>query len=331
MEEQPFEISVNGKITKVPALIVNRQTIVIPGKWLKIAQVHDEDWIPGQVVEQPAEVIRQLKSASPRPDIFTFAQAVSDSEARFPYPLEWEDAAAIPTTSYAAWWDGLPQETRKHVRRAERKSVKVKLATFDDALVRGIKGIYDETPFRQGRRFWHYGKDLEAVRRENSSFLDRSAFLAAYFEEELIGFIKMVYVGKVARIMQILSKNSHYDRRPPHALIAKAVETCSQNGTTHFVYGRYYYGSKGETSITEFKRRNGFVQIKFPRYYVPLTLRGKLAMAMRLHLGAKNLIPGKLRNALLAIRARHYQRQMARQTAGAAGEPAAGAPGPGAD
>ena len=49
---------------------------------------------------------------------------------------------------------------------------------FDDALVRGISRIYDETPTRQGRRFWHYGKDLDAAKArltETFSLVDKMA------------------------------------------------------------------------------------------------------------------------------------------------------------
>jgi hypothetical protein len=304
------EISVKGKVVTVPSFCIQRQTVVLSGTWLTTARIHDEEWMTGPLVDDPDLFIRSLQSASPRPDIFTFAQSVSETQPRYRYPMEWEDAAAVPITTYSDWWDGLPREARKNVRRAERRGVAIKLVAFDDALIQGIKGIYDETPIRQGRRFWHYRKDLESVKRDNSSFLDRSEFVGAYHDGELIGFIKLVYVDRVARIMQILSKQAHFDKRPPNALLAKAVEVCCQKGMTHFIYGRYSYGNKGLTPIAEFKRRNGFKRILFARYFVPMTLKGRAAVTLKLHHGLKNLLPGRVTNLLLAARGRFYERSL---------------------
>jgi hypothetical protein len=181
---------------------------------------------------------------------------------------------------------------------------------FDDGLVEGIKRIYDETPIRQGRRFWHYQKDLETVKRENSSYLDRCDFLGAYFEGELIGFVKMVYVGQVARIMQILSMNAHFDKRPPNALLAKCVELCCEKGMKYFVYGKYVYGNKRNSPITEFKRRTGFEEVRFRRYYVPLTVWGRVALKLRLHHGLQGLLPERVTESLLKIRSRLYAKTL---------------------
>ena len=97
-----------------------------------------------------------------------------------------------------AWWEKLPQEARKNTRRAAKRGVEVKVVPFDDELARGIHKICNETPVRQGRPFWHYGKDFETVKREHATYLERSEFIGAYFENELIGFIKMVYVDRLA-------------------------------------------------------------------------------------------------------------------------------------
>src|SRR5690606_11595527 len=219
---------------------------------------------------------------------------------RYPFRVEWENWAVIPVRTYEDWWEGrLPQETRKNVRRAQKRGVEVRSVPFDDDLVRGIHRIYNETPVRQGRLFWHYGKDLEAVHRINVTYLDRSEFIGAFFGGELIGFVKVVFVDGIAELMQILSMNSHYDKRRMKALQAHTVKVCVERKCSYLVYGQYTYGSKTDSSLAEFKRRNGFEQLDFPRYYVPLTLKGKLAIMLGLHLGAANLIPGWARTLLL--------------------------------
>jgi glycosyltransferase involved in cell wall biosynthesis len=306
VQSEPVEISVNGALVKVRGARIRGRTVVFSGKWLTTARIHDEEWTTPASLEDPQSFVRTLRSVSPPPDIFTFAPGVSASDIRHPYRWELEDAATIAITTYADWWAGLPRIGRKNIRRAARSGVVVERAQFDDALVRGIKEIYDETPIRQGRRFWHFGKDLESVRRANASYLDRSEFIGAYHDGVLIGFIKIVYVDRVARIMQILSSKRHSDKRPTNALLAKAVEVCCQNNMTHLIYGRYFYDNSGKTSLSDFKRRNGFERIQFPRYFIALTRKGEAAIALRLHLGLRHLVPGRMSRLLLEARARFY-------------------------
>ena len=99
------------------------------------------------------------------------------------------------------------------------------------------------------------------------------------------------------------------DKRPLNALITKAVEICAQKGVGYFVYGNYIYGNKKDSSLVEFKRRNGFEQLNFPRYYIPLTLKGKIYVALRLYRGAVGLIPEPVLNLLLKVRDKFYARK----------------------
>jgi hypothetical protein len=211
--------------------------------------------------------------------------------------------AAIPITTYAEWWDKrVSHDLRKDVKRAEKRGVVVRAAEFNDALVAGIKELYDERPIRQGRPFWHYGKSPDVVRKENATYLDRSEFIGAYYGEELIGFVKIVRVGQITRMMQILAKAKHYDKRPMNALIAKAVEICEQQRCTYLTYGNYTYGNKKKDTVIDFKRRNGFEEIRFPRYFIPLTAKGRLAVKARLHLGIRGILPPRAIYFLLAMR-----------------------------
>ena len=299
---------------------IGGRVVVVEGAWLKVARIFDEFWIDAQPLEAPEVFIADLDNRGTRADLFTFAQALPETGQKFQYPTEWDNLAVAPTLEFATWWDGLPQETRKNVRRAQRRGLIVRADGFDDELVRGIKGVYDETPIRQGRRFWHYGKDLETIKRENSSYLARSQFLAAYHADELVGFLKMVYVGQSARIMQILAKNYHFDKRPINALLAKAVEICSERRIEQLVYGQYIYGKNAGSQVTEFKRRNGFHQVLLPRYYIPLNLKGRLALAANLHRGLKALLPAPVLSGLQRARQAVYQRTILRSNSPARGQ-----------
>ena len=305
MEATFVEQSVRGKIHKVPAVTVHGRAVVAHGTWLRVASIHDEDWLDGELVTDPQDWVRQLRQSALKADLFTFAQPLSETEPRFSYPWDPDNLAVIRITTHEAWWkNALPQETRKNVRRSAKRGVEVRAATFDDALVEGITVIYNETPVRQGRSFWHYGKDPGTVKRENASYLDRSLFIGAFCQEELIGFIKIVFVNDIANIMQILAKNSHQDKRPMNALVSKAVEECEARGYRYLVYGKYEYHPKTSSPLATFKKRNGFEEVTFPRYYVPLTAWGSLAARFGLHRGMGHFIPGPVMNAWGAVRAR---------------------------
>jgi hypothetical protein len=303
------EIRVKGKNTMVPSAEIDGRTVIIRGGWVKTASIRDEGEAQGDLVKDPETFIAALKKSGLRADVLTFFQRPPDLKPKFAYPMEWENYAAVPVTTFDEWWEKLPQESRKNTRRAAKRGVEVKVAAFDDELARGIHKICNETPVRQGRPFWHYGKDFETIKREHATYMQRSDFIAAYFEGELIGFIKLVYVDQVASIMAILALNSHYDKRPMNALLTKAMEVCAQKRVGYFVYGNYIYGNKKDSSLVEFKRRNGFEQVDFPRYYVPLTLKGNIYVTLRLYRGVVGLLPGPVLNLLLKIRDKFYARK----------------------
>ncbi len=302
MNNQFAEVSFKGKLLTVPAAFVDGRTIVTTQKLVKVAEIHDEHW-QAVGVQDPEMMIKGLKHQKFKADIFSFAQKLPHTKPQFDYPMEWNNVAAIPITTHTEWWEKrVPQETRKNVRRAAKRGVEVRSVKFDTFLVHSIKSIYDEAPIRQGRRFWHYGKDLSAIEKENGTYRDRCDFIGAFHNGELIGFLKMVHVGKVASIMQIICKNAHYDKRPTNALLAKAVEICGERGMSHFIYGQYTYGNNNDASLTEFKRRNGFEEILLPRYYVPLTAWGHVCINTRLHLGLRRLLPKAIESRLLRLR-----------------------------
>ena len=90
-------------------------------------------------------------------------------------------------------------------------------------------------------------------------------------------------------------------------MIASAIELCASRGMSFLFYGKYLYNKKEDSSVTEFKRRNGFEEIKYPRYFLPLTFKGSLAIKCGLHLGIRNLIPVPVTDLLLNLRSQLYK------------------------
>src|SRR4030095_7882608 len=243
MTRQLTEIRVRGKDVLVPSLDVDGRTIVVTGTWLKMAAFRDEELVKGNLVSDPVEFIGRLRAGGLKADVLCFSQAIDEPAPKFNYSYDLDNVAAADTRDFNRWWESLPQESRKNARRAAKRGVIVDSAVLDEAFVRGIKRIYDESPVRQGMKFWHYGKELERVRLENATYPERSDFIGAYCNGELIGFMKWVYVDKGARIMQILSMSTHYDKRPMNAMIAKAVEVCNRKGAHYLVYSKFTFGN----------------------------------------------------------------------------------------
>ena len=301
------EVSIRGRKCSVPAFRTNDIVVVVRGGVVKIAEIFDEYWLQAETLPDPLRLIEQLKAIARRPDIFTFAQRVPDAKPRFEFHTEWDNVAVIPVSTYDTWFrEQISSASRRNIRASEKKGVVVRADQFDQAYVRGIMSIYNESPVRQGRKFWHYGKDFDAVERENGTYRERSTFLGAYVDGEMVGYMKIVWDQQSAAIMQVLSKLEFRERRPNNAMLSEAVRLCAERKVPNLLYEKYVYGTKADSSLTRFKRENGFVRMDLPRYYVPLTVKGRMAVALGLHKDPKDLIPEGIRTRLISLRDRWY-------------------------
>lgn len=302
-------ISINGKVQQVPAFPLDNVVIIVNGAALKVAEVFDEYWLPADSLPEPKRVIECLQGVEPKPDLFTFAQRVPDAESKYDFHTEWDNVAVIPVSSHDKWLrEQVSAATRRNIRTSEKRGVVVKAVEFDDSYVNGIMSIFNESPIRHGRRYRHYGKDFQSVQAENATYRERSTFLGAYLQDTLVGYMKIVWDTRSAAIMQILSKMEFLDRRPNNALLSEAVRLCAQRGVPYLLYERFVYGNKGEDSLTKFKESNGFIRMDLPRYYVPLSLKGRLSLKLRLHRG-KQWLPQGFRTKLIDLRRKWYARQ----------------------
>ncbi len=147
---------------------INGERIMIEGKILRIAKPHawpQQEWF--EDVENPEVLIGALQKTKHCPDILTFWQRLPDTQTKYSYAMELDSIAALPIKSYSYWWEKqIDRTARNKARKAEKKGVIVKPATFDDRFIQGMTSIFNETPVRQGRRYLHYGKDFETVKRE---------------------------------------------------------------------------------------------------------------------------------------------------------------------
>jgi hypothetical protein len=290
---------VNGKPARVECLEINGQTYCLDPGLVRVASL-EEEWY--EDVNHPDSVIVALAASDLRPDIFTFWQRVPETEPRYQYYTEWESLAVLPITTFDCWWNKQAKgTTRNMVRKSQKAGVEVREATFDDEFVRGMVDIFNEAPVRQGFRFWHYGKDFETVKREFSQFLFREDLIGAYYEGELIGFAMLANAGKYGVMGQFIAKMKHRDKATNNALMAKTIEVCEKRRLPYLVYTTWR-----ETSLVDFKRHSGFQEMKVPRYFVPLTPKGKLALKLGFHHGLKDGPPDAIKKPLKRLRKRWY-------------------------
>jgi hypothetical protein len=304
------EIRIQGKSILVPSLNIDGRAIITSGKWLKTAVVHDEELLEDETLTDAESFITRLMRGGLKADVFTFSQRLPHTTPKFSYSTEWDNFAVIPVTTYSDWFKNrIESSVQRAIRKAAKNGIEIRLARLDNEFIHGIVKINNDTPIRQGRVFWHFQKSFEEVKHEHLTYADRNIFLGAYLESELIGYMRMVRIGRVASVIQLLTMTKHYDKRPANALIAKAVEICEQKGMSHLMYCNYVYKDP-KSSLTEFKKRSGFEQVLLPRYYIPLTLKGKIALKLGLHRGLANLIPEPLVRLLLRIRGFWYGRKL---------------------
>ena len=253
-----------------------------------------------QFVDDPVPFIDELTRGPSLADIFTFVPELYADSPVYPFHRESASAAVLSISTFRDWWDGIGFKARNKIRKAQKSGVELRMADLnDDHFVKGIETIYNESPIRQGKRFWHYGKRFDAIREELSSFVDRAFFLGAYYQSELIGFAKLVEGAQVLRTVHIIARLDKRDKPVMDLLISKSVELCDSRGISHLQYGSWSRGGLGA-----FKLKHGFDRVEVPRYFVPLNSWGRLLLRLSLHRPIRDFVPDACMDRLIALRSR---------------------------
>lgn len=275
--------------------------VVVSGLFPRIARLRAEYH---EYISTPDMLLARLKNSNARADIFTFLQPISDSVPKHSYHLKWDKVAALKIDTYEKWWKRqINDKTRNMVRKAEKKGVTVRITEFDDELVSGIHTIYNECPVIQGKPSRHYGKDFDTLKKAHATFSDQSVFIGAYYLETLIGFIKLIFHrhGDSASIMQIMSMVAHRDKAPANAMLARAIEVCAGRSIRYLQYGIW-----SRRGLGEFKKHHGFELFEIPRYFVPLSFSGRIALSLELHRNPTDILPATMIDFYTGLRARWY-------------------------
>jgi hypothetical protein len=286
----------------------------IQGRFVRIARLDGEKHT---FPDDPGAVIDGLRRSETRADIFTFLQKVSDTSPKYSYPMEYDNLAVLPVSTFDHWWNHqIRSFPRNRARQAEKKGVTFREVPFGELLIRGICGIYNETPVRQGKAFPHYGMTPEQAHDYAGTFLDQSVYVGAFVGDTMIGFIKLTMDENrnQACMVHILSMIQHNDKAPTNALIAQAVRYCAEHKVAYLVYEHFHYGNKQGDSLSHFKEVNGFQRVDLPRYYVPITALGRMALRLGLHHRLADRIPPSMADKLREWRKAWYSREVQTQT-----------------
>jgi hypothetical protein len=284
-------------MTSSTQLIEGRE-VQVTGKFVKILRLRSEHHV---LIDDPRRFAEAVKRSGLRVDIVTFVQAIDSSAPEYGFHWEPERLAVLRITTYDDWFNNvLYVKPRNMLRKALKSGIDVQLIEFSHSLLIGIKDVYDEVPIRQGKPNRHYGKDLKTLELEHSTFLDRSQFIAVYLAGEMIGFAKVTFSQGCGIVMNFLSKVRHRDKATNNAILAKVVEICAERSIRLLVYG--HCGGGGTHGLDQFKASNGFESVTIPRYFVPLTPLGRLALRAGLHRELKHLFPKRVIEAAADVR-----------------------------
>jgi len=273
----------------------NWETVMVHKKFfVKIA--HDIQEYE-QNISVTDEFIEKLKERGV--DIFTFLERKWCWSIPNP-PTTWvkadDNVGLLEIKDYETWWNAIGKKTRNMIRKAEKSGISVAVVEPSEKLAEGIWKIYNETPIRQERAFPHYGESLQIV-TANMFLAKKSTFIGAYLQDELVGFIQIVYGDNIAIISNILSLQKHWDKAVNNALLAKAVEVCASKGEKWLMYGRI----GNHPSLDKFKNSNQFFKFPIIRYYIPITRRGKIAVKLGLHRELKDSLPNSIKYPLIPV------------------------------
>jgi len=284
--------------------------IKIQGRLIRIARLDGDKYT---FPDDPEAVLDALRKCGKRVDVFTFLQKLPETTPKYNYPMELDNLAVLPVSTFDHWWNNqIRSYPRNRARQAEKRGVVLRELPFSEELIKGICGIYNETPVRQGKAFPYYGMTPEQARDYAGTFLDRSIYIGAFVGDTMIGFIKLVMdeSRNQACLVHILSMVQHKDKAPTNALIAQAVRSCAEHKVPFLVYEHFTYGKKEGDSLSHFKEVNGFQRIDLPRYYVPLTAVGQAALRLGMHHRLVDRLPESLVSKLRDWRKAWYGRKL---------------------
>ena len=232
-------------------------------------------------------------------DLFSYVQrAFVNNNAEYPFHKNFENIAVMKIDSFENWWTKtIRKKERQSVKKSEKMGVKIEKVNINTAFLKGVQEIYNETPFREGRRYSGYGLSLAELEKKFED-IGNSVILGAYIDGQLIGILWIAFGDRTAMFRSFVSLIGHRDKCPNNALIAEAVRQCEKEGISYLVYGNHYGFLP---SLDLFREHQGFRKCPLPRYFVPLSRAGQLAIKFGLHRRIEYSLPRIVERTFLKL------------------------------
>src|SRR5256885_16435580 len=105
-----------SKETKV--ITVGERAIRLDGRWLRIGRLDGDKY---HFPDEPEILLNDLRNTRSRIDLFTFLQKLPETTPRYSYPMEWDNLAVLPVSTFDHWWT---QQLRSYPRNRARQAEK---------------------------------------------------------------------------------------------------------------------------------------------------------------------------------------------------------------
>src|SRR5437879_4566752 len=114
---------------------VSGKDIQVQGRLVRIGRLDGDTF---KFLDDPEVVIDGLRRVGERVDLFTFMQRLPETSPVLGYPMEWDNLAVLPITTFDYWFrKTIRCKVRNMIRKSEKHGVVVREVPFDDVLVRG--------------------------------------------------------------------------------------------------------------------------------------------------------------------------------------------------
>ena len=103
----------------MPTISLCSREIDIQGRLCRIAQIDGDGY---KFLDSPEPLLAELRRSKTRVDLFTFIQKLSEGPSKYPYPMEWDNMAVLPVSTFDHWWtQQIGFKARNKAKQAEKK------------------------------------------------------------------------------------------------------------------------------------------------------------------------------------------------------------------
>src|SRR5207245_2517637 len=91
-----------GAAGRLAYMKVCGRDIKIQGRLVRIACPELDSY---ESLGDPDAVLNGLRKSAVRVDLFTFMQSIAEASPKYAYPMEWDNLAVLPVSTFDHWWN----------------------------------------------------------------------------------------------------------------------------------------------------------------------------------------------------------------------------------